>query len=110
MIVDESKNGLVKGEFVWTVGDGEVEVLERFMQECEFSMGWYKGDRVRDGVKEVVRWGWTAEELAGKMGAVGGRRYSCKIFTRERNARIQDIWACPISRHPTRCRRPIATW
>jgi hypothetical protein len=68
MIVDETKNGLIKGEFVWTVGDGEVEVLERFMQECEFSMGWYGGRKVREGstVREVA-WGWTAEELCERL-------------------------------------------
>ena len=48
-IVDESASGLVKGEFVWMVGDGECEVLERFMQECEFDWGWFKGRKVGKG-------------------------------------------------------------
>ncbi|EXJ57201.1 hypothetical protein A1O7_07548 [Cladophialophora yegresii CBS 114405] len=69
MIVDETRNGLVKGEFVWTVGDGEVEVLERYMQECEFSMGWFRGRKVREGPTTVpkVMWGWTAEELCERL-------------------------------------------
>ncbi|KIW65797.1 hypothetical protein PV04_08020 [Phialophora macrospora] len=68
MIVDETKNGLIKGEFVWTVGDGEVEVLERFMQECEFSMGWYGGRQVREGsTAREVTWGWTAEDLCERL-------------------------------------------
>ncbi|ETI25764.1 hypothetical protein G647_02538 [Cladophialophora carrionii CBS 160.54] len=69
MIVDETKNGLIKGEFVWTVGDGEVEVLERFMQECEFSMGWYAGRKVSEGptTAREVTWGWTAEELCERL-------------------------------------------
>ncbi|KAJ9615064.1 hypothetical protein H2200_001138 [Cladophialophora chaetospira] len=65
-IVDESKNGLVKGEFVWTVGDGEAEVLERFMQEVEFSNGWFKGVKVKEGAK-AMQWAWTAEELCGRL-------------------------------------------
>ena len=65
MVVDESQNG--GGEFVWTVGDAEVEVLERFMQEVEVSNGWFAGRRVRDGRalgKDKCVWGWTVGELA----------------------------------------------
>ncbi|EXJ67337.1 uncharacterized protein A1O5_09350 [Cladophialophora psammophila CBS 110553] len=64
MVVDESANGLVKGEFAWTVGDGECEVLERFMQECEYSHGWYKGRKVRADAAHEIKWGWSVEKLA----------------------------------------------
>ncbi|KIY03597.1 uncharacterized protein Z520_00288 [Fonsecaea multimorphosa CBS 102226] len=63
MVIDESANGLVKGEFAWTVGDGESEVLERFMQECEYSHGWYKGRQIRADAAEI-KWGWSVEQLA----------------------------------------------
>ncbi|KIW97634.1 uncharacterized protein Z519_01218 [Cladophialophora bantiana CBS 173.52] len=64
MVVDESANGLVKGEFAWTVGDGECEVLERFMQECEYSHGWYKGRKVRADAADEITWSWSVEQLA----------------------------------------------
>lgn len=83
-IVDESDGGLVKCEFVWTVGDGEVEVLERFMQECEFSHGWFKGVEVREGAK-AVSWGWTVEELCERL---------CRIVVgeavREEERKVRD--------------------
>ncbi|OAP63226.1 hypothetical protein AYL99_02453 [Fonsecaea erecta] len=64
MVVDESANGLVRGEFAWTVGDGECEVLERFMQECEYSHGWYKGQQMRPDAAEEIKWGWSVKQLA----------------------------------------------
>ena len=65
VIIDETESGLIKGEFVWTVGDGEVEVLERFMQEVELSNGWFDGRKIDGRGKGDMRWGWTVEELAG---------------------------------------------
>ncbi|KAH0848409.1 hypothetical protein FOPE_02181 [Fonsecaea pedrosoi] len=67
MVIDESANGLVNGEFVWTVGDGECEVLERFMQECEYSHGWYKGRQMRADAAQEIRWGWSVEQLAERL-------------------------------------------
>ncbi|KIW23544.1 uncharacterized protein PV07_11734 [Cladophialophora immunda] len=67
MVVDESANGIVKGEFAWTVGDGECEVLERFMQECEYSHGWYKGRQVRADAADEIKWGWSVEQLAERL-------------------------------------------
>jgi hypothetical protein len=70
LIIDESASGLAKGEFVWKVGDGELEVLERFMQECEFSQGWWMGKRLQNAnndAKGHVTWGWSAEDLAERL-------------------------------------------
>lgn len=67
MVVDESRNGVgEKGEFVWTLGDGEVEVLERFMQEVEYSNGWFGEDWVGEGKQRArgIQWGWSVKQLA----------------------------------------------
>jgi hypothetical protein len=88
MEVDESRAGL--GEFEFTVGKVEMEVLERFMQEVE--QGWFEWERSRkervgsenvlglDGDGSVlvsdedgnarVNWGWTHERLAKWLGMI----------------------------------------
>ncbi|KAK5553068.1 hypothetical protein LTR46_008781 [Exophiala xenobiotica] len=79
MDVDETGNG-IEELFTWTIGDNECEVLERFMQEVEYSHGWYLGRRVedpdRDGhgdesmesmesmeSKGEIKWGWSVDQL-----------------------------------------------
>ncbi|KIW51340.1 hypothetical protein PV05_10073 [Exophiala xenobiotica] len=64
MDIDETANG-IEELFTWTIGDSECEVLERFMQEVEYSHGFYLGRRVRDdntGSKEI-KWGWSVDQL-----------------------------------------------
>ena len=68
--IDESSSIPAKGEFVWTVGDGECEVIERFMQECELGWGWYLGRKVRDDAAREVLWGWRVDELAGWLARI----------------------------------------
>jgi len=64
--IDESASMGEDGMFSFTIGGTEARVLERFMREVELG---YRG-RGMD-----VRWGWTVEELAEKLGriAVGER-------------------------------------
>jgi hypothetical protein len=73
MDVDETGNG-IEELFTWTIGDSECEVLERFMQEVEYSHGWYLGQRVEDldgdgdgdesmESKEEIKWGWSVDQL-----------------------------------------------
>ncbi|KAL2421087.1 hypothetical protein ABEF91_008123 [Exophiala dermatitidis] len=53
--------------FVWKIGEVECAVLERFMQECEFSQGIWKGRPRRlgdDDEKYGSRWGWSVDQLA----------------------------------------------
>ncbi|KIV91715.1 hypothetical protein PV10_06228 [Exophiala mesophila] len=68
MEIDETEAGIDRGVMTWTVGEGELEVLERFMQEVEWGYG--VGPERRDGRdgrddgKEVI-WGWSPEQLVG---------------------------------------------
>ncbi|RVX69724.1 hypothetical protein B0A52_06368 [Exophiala mesophila] len=74
MEIDETEAGIDRGVMTWTVGEGELEVLERFMQEVEWGYG--VGPESRDGRrrrddddddddgKEVI-WGWSPEQLVG---------------------------------------------
>lgn len=55
MEVDETAHTGIDDVFVWKVGMAECEVLERFMQECEFSHGVWMG-------REVV---WPTERSEG---------------------------------------------
>jgi len=67
MEIDESTNGVDRGLFCWKVGDGECEVLERFMQECEFSNGVWNGVSIAGealGQEAEVQWGWSVDQLA----------------------------------------------
>ncbi|KAL2444820.1 hypothetical protein ABEF95_017281 [Exophiala dermatitidis] len=60
--------------FVWKIGEVECAVLERFMQECEFSQGvgiWSrnssrsrKSTRLGDNNEDKVEWGWSVDQLA----------------------------------------------
>jgi hypothetical protein len=43
--IDESGNGVERGVFYWKVGDGERKVLERFVQEVEFSHEFSQGGK-----------------------------------------------------------------
>ncbi|EXJ78054.1 hypothetical protein A1O3_09215 [Capronia epimyces CBS 606.96] len=83
MEIDETAHG-VDGVFTWKVGHAECEVLERFMQECEFSHGVWMGRKVCIssgldthnngdldskvkivlGEQVAVEWGWSVEQLA----------------------------------------------
>ncbi|KIW20338.1 hypothetical protein PV08_00913 [Exophiala spinifera] len=69
MDIDETGSGM--GEmFTWTIGPTECAVIERFMQEVEYSNGFYRGKTVRQdedvaGGREDggLRWGWTADQI-----------------------------------------------
>ncbi|KAL6243180.1 hypothetical protein RBB50_009731 [Rhinocladiella similis] len=66
MDIDETSNGM--GEmFTWTIGQTECAVIERFMQEVEYSNGFYRGKKVRHedvvGREDVLRWGWSVDQL-----------------------------------------------
>lgn len=66
--VDESASMDEDGLFCFTIGGTEARVLERFMREVELG---YR----EHGVDEDIRWGWSAEDLAEKLGriAIGER-------------------------------------
>lgn len=59
--VDETET--MDETFEFTVGVQEARILERFMREVE--VGYVGGDVGGD-----VEWGWSAEELAGKLGRI----------------------------------------
>ncbi|KAK6368190.1 hypothetical protein LTS17_009931 [Exophiala oligosperma] len=60
MDIDETNNGM--GElFTWTIGQTECAVIERFMQEVEYSNGFYRGNGA--GREDGPRWGWSADQI-----------------------------------------------
>lgn len=63
--VDESDT--LGEEFRWVFGEREARVLERFMREVEWG---YQMRTQAGGVKskEGIKWGWTVEELAERLG------------------------------------------
>ncbi|KAK5050026.1 hypothetical protein LTR84_004146 [Exophiala bonariae] len=66
MEIDESEQGVDRGVMTWTLGEGECEVLERFMQEVEAGYGVFPGadvDGSESGSGPVV-WGWSVQQLA----------------------------------------------
>lgn len=92
MEIDESGHGIDRGVFCWKMGHGECEVLERFMQECELSHGWFKGRRIRsagqtEGEKSTkpLKWEWSVEQLA---------EWLCRIVVGE-VVREEEVKAVP---------------
>lgn len=71
MEIDESAQGIERGVMTWTLGEGECEVLERFMQEVEAGYGVFPTPTAGVGVGvadqehvHAVAWGWSVEQLA----------------------------------------------
>lgn len=65
MEIDESEQGIDRGVMTWTVGEGECEVLERFMQEVEYGYGvGPAADGEVCGGEGSVIWGWSVQQLA----------------------------------------------
>lgn len=60
MDVDETDVVGLGEVFTFTVGTTECQVLERFMQECEYSCGLYGRDA-------SGKWGWSALEIAERL-------------------------------------------
>jgi len=69
MEIDESDQGVDRGVMTWTLGEGECEVIERFMQEVELGYGVVPADGQggvavdSNGERKEVLWGWSVEEL-----------------------------------------------
>jgi hypothetical protein len=70
--IDETDAGIERGVMTWKVERGEIEVLERFVQEVEWGYGvWYWGKNNKksggtDGGEVMVmcQWGWEPRQLA----------------------------------------------
>jgi hypothetical protein len=73
MEIDETEQGIERGVMTWTLGEGECEVLERFMQEIELDYGVFPASgpgqgearpENGNGKQQPVLWGWNVEQLA----------------------------------------------
>lgn len=73
MEIDETEQGIERGVMTWTLGEGECEVIERFMQEVELDYGVFPASasesglgetRAENGKQNEVLWGWNVEQLA----------------------------------------------
>lgn len=71
MEIDETDQGIERGVMTWTLGEGECEVLERFMQEIELDYGVFPTSdsgqseaRLENVEQQRVLWGWNVQQLA----------------------------------------------